>query len=351
MSDNQRRFLLGKGENLAEEAMYPRRRSNKEHPYSLEVAKRRLSRQLETAVSYFDSLPEKACPRGEVTAMMVLHPAYIAKSYWPSHLIDGDRLRCVGSRPYRIVPDKVRKSIKKIPHIVNGEEEAETVALFVAGRRDAFRSLGRELSALQPQQSEAEDIIKMELLKPMTSALRLKPIPSGDSEPLLEVVLHTDLAHPYILDGFEDYLNSIGIKWRRTLYQVDGLCFCPVRAPKERVADMAEFSFVRAVRGMPKLRNLRPITTPLRSGVQSFACQVPDADVVNRDVKAAVFDGGLPIMPDLGRWAKEHEAKGVGRALSQFQEHGLAVTSALLFGPIQSGKELARPPGLVYRQF
>ena len=346
-NDNQRRFLLGKGENLAEEVAYPRRRPKKDHVYGLDEAKRQLTAGLTAAVTYFDGLPDKACPENEVTAMMVLHPTYIAKSYWPSHLVDDEQLRSIGSRPLRLVPRKVRKTVDKVSKVVDGEDETETVALFVAGSREAFRGVLAALPNFQSDHPAAEDLIKIEALSPMTPELRLKPIPAADAEPLLEVVLHSDLDHPAILEGFAEYLKSIDVKWKKAYYQVDGLCFCPVRAPRERVKAIAQYSFVRAVRGMPKLRSLRPISVPLRSGIAPFPCQLPDADPVNQDVKAAIFDGGLPVQPDLSRWVKHHEAKGIGKPRAQFLEHGLAVTSSVLFGPIVDGAALGRPPGLV----
>ncbi len=347
MADNQRRFLLGKGENLAEMLVYPRRSIKKEPVYGLDVAKSQLSAGLAAAVSYFDALPEKACPENEVTAMMVLHPTYIAKTYWPSRLVDDEHLRSVGSRPLRLIPRKVRKTVDNVSQVVDGDQQIETVALFLAGSREAFHGMLSELPSIQADQPVAEDLIKIEALRPMTPEFRLKPIPADDPEPLLEVVLHSDLDHPAILEGFAEYLKSIDIKWTKAYYQVDGLCFCPVRAPKERINAIAEYSFVRAVRGMPRLRSLRPVSVPLRSGTVPFLCQLPDADPVNQDVKAAIFDGGLPAQPDLSRWVKHHEAEGLGQPRPQYVEHGLAVTSSMLFGPITNGGALERPPGLI----
>lgn len=347
MAANERRFLLGKGENLAEAVDYPRHPSKKEPVYGLEEAKKHISAEIKAAVSYFDSLPDVACPGNEVTAMVVLHPTYIAKSYWPSHLVDDEHLRSVGSRPLRAVPRKVRKTVDGKRVIVDGEKEEETVALFVAGRRQTFRSILAGLPALQAGQPEANDLIKLESLRPMTSQRRLKPFPVNEPELLLEVVLHADRDHPYVLAGFSKYLASIGVKSPKAFYQVDGLCFCPVRAPRNRVADVAEFSFVRVVRGMPKLRSLRPVTVPLRSGAQSFPCQLPDLDALNPEVRAVVFDGGLPAAPDLGRWVRGYDAKGLGRSRPDYVKHGLAVTSAVLFGHIEAGRPPERPPGLV----
>jgi subtilase family protein len=345
MTENTRRFLLGKGENLAEEKAYPRRRLKKDPVYGLDVAKQSFAAGLAQAVEYFEDLPDKACPENEVTAMMVLHPTYIAKSYWPLHLIDDDHLRSVGSKPTRLVPRKVRKTVDRVSKTVDGEEEVETVALFVAGDRDTFRGMLDALPGVQADQPQAKDLIKVESFLPMTPQLRLKPIPVDDPEPLLEVVLHAD--YQYILDGFAEYLKSIGVNWRKACYPVEGLCFCPVRAPEERIGAIADYSFVRAIRGMPKLRSLRPISVPVRSGGASFRCQLPDADALNQDVKAAVFDGGLPPQPDLSRWVKHHVAKGLGKPHPQFLEHGLAVTSSVLFGPLGNGGPLDRPPGRV----
>jgi len=347
MPPNDRRFLLGKGENLAEEVDFPRRPYKKEPVYGLDEAKKHISAELQIAVSYFDSLPDVACPKDEATAMVVLHPTYIAKSYWPSHLVDDRNLRSVGSRPLRAVPRKVRKTIDRKSRVVDGQVEAETVALYVAGSRETFRKILEQLPNLQADQPKADDLIKVESLRPMTSQMRLKPFPKKDPMPLLEVVLHADRDHPYILAGFGEYLKAIGVDWTRAFYQVDGLCFCPVRAPRSQVRRIGEFSFVRAVRGMPKLRSLRPITVPLRSGTEPFACQLPDVDAVNPDVRAAVFDGGMPSRPDLGRWVRHHDAKGVARSKPQFLEHGLGVTSAVLFGPIAMGAPMERPLGLV----
>jgi len=151
---NQRRFLLGKGETLAENVAPPKRQMDKAHVYGLGDAKAHLSAELLAAVSYFDTLPDKACPDNEVTAMMVLHPGYIAKSYWPSRLIDNDILRSVGSKPLRLVPRKIRKTINKVLGIVEGEKKVETVAMFVAGSREAFHGILKELptvTAGQPQ--------------------------------------------------------------------------------------------------------------------------------------------------------------------------------------------------------
>jgi hypothetical protein len=65
--------------------------------------------------------------------------------------------------------------------------------------------------------------------------------------------------------------------------------------------------------------------------------------VVAPDLRAAVFDGGLPEDHPLTSWATAIDAPGVGPAHTEFETHGIGVTSALLFGHIDPKKPLKAP--------
>jgi hypothetical protein len=66
-------------------------------------------------------------------------------------------------------------------------------------------------------------------------------------------------------------------------------------------------------------------------------------DAVAPDLSVAIFDGGLPNDHGLERWVTQHDAPGVGAPVATGQRHGLAVTSAFLFGPLTQGEPLPRP--------
>jgi hypothetical protein len=118
------------------------------------------------------------------------------------------------------------------------------------------------------------------------------------------------------------------------------LASLPVRISKQRIEDVAQFSFVRVARSMPTLRPFRP---DIMRSDSSFLVKLPTADCRGDKRRAVVFDGGIPDSVDLSRWVKLIDADGVGPASRDFQEHGLAVTSALLFGPLDRTSPAERP--------
>jgi len=60
-------------------------------------------------------------------------------------------------------------------------------------------------------------------------------------------------------------------------------------------------------------------------------------------VRAVIFDGGVPQESGLDAWVTASDGDGVTASKPEFLEHGLAVTSALLFGPLQAGTPAPRP--------
>ena len=139
--------------------------------------------------------------------------------------------------------------------------------------------------------------------------------------------------------------SIIDVGLDRRLY-VGGLCFLPVRVHHSALRQLAEFSYLRVARKMPRLRTLRPAIRSW-SGPSSFNCTLPAETAVDPGLHAAVFDGGLPNLPSMTRWVTAHDATGVGVAINDYLHHGAAVTSALLFGSLRRGKQARRPYSVV----
>lgn len=118
------------------------------------------------------------------------------------------------------------------------------------------------------------------------------------------------------------------------------LSFLPVRLTADITEGVAGFSFVRAIRPMPRMRSV--LRSPARS--LSFSTQLPDVDAVSSE-RAVIFDGGLPadVAPKLTRWVNVIEPGGIGPSDPESLLHGLAVTSSFLFGPLKKGKIIHRP--------
>jgi hypothetical protein len=331
-------FLIGYGERLASDMAAPVAGAAKKHPYSFAEARQYLAPKVRETTRTLDALPDQLCPRDQTVALVTLHPTYLAKSYYPAELLKAYGLETVGSRAREVSP---RKWTKKKP-----PESAVTSELFVAGSRRHFRDLAAGIGRLNETSDGAVDLIKIEDFRVQPAEEKLKPLRSKEKEPLLEVVLHAQPVREdaYILEGFETYLDTFGIKLNLDTrrFFAEGLCFLPLRVPRDIAAEVVKYSFLRLAREMPRLRQFRPVTraTP---GFAPFACRLPTEGAIDNDLRVAVFDGGVRADANLDRWVSRKKTKNLGDPVLEFQNHGTAVTSALLFGPLQDGVTADRP--------
>ena len=258
---------------------------------------------------------------------MTLHPAYLAKSYSPIGFLAAVGLQAIGSRTARIVP---RKSLK----IEQDDRRSITTDLFVAGPRHQFRAFAQEIAGWVESSDGSQDLIKIEDFRAPRFDEVIKPIRSASPKPLMEVILHgAGMPSDFVLDGFRHYLDAIGVQVdldRRLTAST--LFFLPVRVPRALMPELARFSFLRMAREMPALRLLRPRNRLIFPAAPSTPCSLPFEGPLAPDVRVAVFDGGLPETPDLTAWTQRLDAPGVGPAVTEFLNHGLAVTSALFSG-------------------
>ncbi len=328
----EQNFLLGQGERLTEPVSVPSGGGAKKPPYDFPTAQARIKNRLEVASREFAELPQDACPQDEVVAVLTLHPRYLSKSDFPQDLLNAIDLRPVGSRTRKIVPDSW--GTKEHPDLAIAED------IFVAGKKESFFEWTSQISEWTARLSGAVALTYVEDLSAFMAEDKLRGIPEDREDAMLEIVLHND-GNSRIIEAYYAYargLDSEPIVNKRR--DVKGLTFLPVRAPTRIAADLAKFSFVRVARGMPTLRPLQP--TMVRS-TRSFPVVLPEDPPLNSEVRAVVFDGGLPSSVDLSPWVDHHEPLGIGNAVPGLQEHGLAVTSALLFGPLHNGEPLPRP--------
>ena len=99
------RYLIGRAELLTYPIEAPKKKpGSKAHPYTFSDARQVLLPAIESANTVFQTLPAKACVDDLAVASLVLHPAYLAKSFFPKLLLDQVGLSSVGSRTRRIKP-------------------------------------------------------------------------------------------------------------------------------------------------------------------------------------------------------------------------------------------------------
>ena len=331
-------YLIGYGERLASDMAAPIGGAPKKHPYTFSEAHKRLMPRIHTAFDELSQLPDEVCPGDQAVALVTLHPTYVAKSYYPAELLRTYRLETIGSRSRAVSPEK---STRKKP-----VESAVTSELFVAGTRANFKDFVAGVDRMSSSAPAAGDLIKIEDFRVQSAEEKLKPFRSDDEEPLLEVVLHAQPVRQdaFILDGFEAYLRSLDIEPNldQRRFFAEGLCFLPLRVPRGVAQEVVKYSFLRIAREMPRLRQFRPLARAT-SGFSSFACRLPKEGAVDPDIRVAVFDGGVKADAKLDPWVARKKTKNLGDPVPAFQNHGTAVTSALLFGPLQDGVTAERP--------
>jgi hypothetical protein len=330
------RYLIGRGEQLTY-AIDPPPKSPREknRPYSLAEAQAAVLPQVERAIDAFGQLPGPACPDDIVVARLQLHPAFIAKSYYPKNFLDHAGLAGLGSRTVKVKPRTLGS--KTAP------PAQETTELFVGGRRSALAELPSYIRSLRAGNPEALQFAQTEAFAPMAPADRLR---GGRVRPreTFEAVLHIPPTYDAqrVRAWFAAYSRSLGFTVAEDLdFEVGRLLFLAVAGPSDHRQQLAKFTLLRVLRVMPKLRSLRPLPrgAPLRVG-----CQLPSAEPLSPETRVAILDGGLPARHALQRYVRRYQRSDPDADdRDDLLEHGLAVTSAFLFGPIVPDGDAPRP--------
>ena len=212
------------------------------------------------------------------------------------------------------------------------------------GPRSAFRAWRSGLPNWKADIPGGVELTTIEQVAAPTVRDKIKgKIPkSGDM--VFEVVLHTDgnLGETRVVPRFRDYLASLGVEQEvGHRFYAGGLCFVELNAPAELAEKIAIFTPVRALRQMPRLRMMRPTFRASRVPMQ--AMQLPFEEPMDSNIRAAIFDGGVPKGHPLSTWAKPIDSAGVGATMTALQKHGVAVTSAFLFGHIDPTRPISKP--------
>lgn len=323
-------FLLANGERLTEPVDVPSSPNDKQPPYDFDEARNRVASMLSSTMDELDALPALACPHNQAVFRMTLHPEYLAKSYFPGGIMATARLRTVGSRLIEVIPDRRSKGRKP--------ELAPALDLYVAGERSAIRHWSQSIGTWSIDERAAEELARIEAINPLDVQSRTS-LAYGEpgKASWFEIVLHTEDGgvDDYVVSGFKEYLGSLDIEsdLDRRFY-VGGLCFVRMRTTPERIAEVAQYSFLRVARRMPKLR-MQPMR--ITSKAERRSVSLPDEPSINTDVRVAVFDGGLRPNSPLERWTDVYEFEGA-TAIDECMDHGETVTSALLFGSLPEGE-------------
>lgn len=330
------RFIIGRGELLTFDIPPPPSGGDKARPYSLDEARAHLIPQVLDTLKAVNALSDAACPDGYAVARMDLHPTFIAKSHFPRALLRAAGLTSVGSKTVRTAP---RKDVRK-----TAPETSDGTRLFVAGKRDSFARLPGLIAELTEGTPQALQFAQFEDIEVMRPEDRIRKGLPDSAKDVFEVGLHLlpDDNALRTQTAFVAYAEKCDFHVHTELaIPVGGMLFLPVRGPVAGLQKLARFTLMRVVRPMPPLRSFRPL---MRGTPLSIPFKVPTSEPLSNEPKVAVLDGGLPTDHVLGRFIDKYvKSDPHGADVPLCLDHGLGVTSALLFGPLEPNQEAARP--------
>ena len=326
-------FLLGNGERLTEGVKIKKSGGDKNPPYEWHTAKNQVRNWLNHAVEEFEKIPNEASPEGNVSAIITMHPRYTSKSDFPKQLFDAVGIRAVGGRSKKIKP--------KSWGIDTHPEDAITDEIFVIGSRQDFNNWANNVTSWSEDYKCSFELTHLEEIKAFSVEDKIKVITNEPSISLFEFVLHEG-SDSKVLKQFEDFAIKKNAKVvPEKIKYVGSLAFVPVYTSSEIANHLAQFTYVRVLRSMPQLRTLTPSTQ--KQLIQNEV-ELPNEEEIEPNLRVAIFDGGIPKESPITQWVNLIEPNGIGREDEEFLEHGLGVTSALLFGSLDINNEKVSRP-------
>jgi hypothetical protein len=332
----QTNFLIGRGEMLTYVIPPPGGGGSKAEVYTLNEARNRLLPQAQITSNAFNALPAIACPQNFVVARLAMYPSFIAKSFFPAGLLRSNDLTSVGSRTVIIKPEKWSK--KEPPRM------SSTTELLVAGRRESFSALDKWIQGMASNDSAARDLMRLERITEFTADERLLKTGTA-TQRFFEVGLHMlpNQNSDFIKSAFQTYAKQLDIQVHVKLnFAAGNLWFVPLEGKADAMKRLAMFSFVRVLRPVPLLRGFRPVS---RSTGPLTSCTLPIEQPLSSEPRVAIMDGGLPSQHPIASHTLNSYKKIDTTANDDPDsvEHGLAVTSAFLYGPLPPNGTAHRP--------
>lgn len=316
-------FLLGNGEILTTPVKISRFGQPKNPPYTLQEAKTRFFQGVNQAQTYFDLLPKEACPNGKIVASVTLHPRYISKSDYPKDLFSYIGAQAIGSKTTNVTPQKW--GIKNHPQATLTEQ------IFISAPKSDWGTITNKINITNASIIDNQ-IMSIENIDAFKASNKLKSMPVDKNDLFLEIVLHNQEKN--VIELFEAYSKSLNsIPLMHKLIKVNGLTFIPLYIDSKNIENLAEFSFVRAVRCMP---SLRPLPSNILRNNLASKVHFENLTPLDNTINVAIFDGGVEESNVISECMEHIEPKGISNIDHTFSKHGLGVTSALLFGNLDS---------------
>lgn len=315
-------FIIGYGETLTDVVTVKNGSGDKKHPYSIIYGRKRLASNLAKIITDIDSKSEDTCANNEVVVQFIQHPSYLAKTYYPRKMFKKFGMKDIGSKSLSISPEKW--GISKPP------ASGLTSCIYVSGTKNQYKNMLENLKNGVIEDNILELIRTIERVELLDAKEKIKHLDIKPKVNRLEVVIHASSEDKEIISSFRKYVNKIG-----GIYEVEkeknvgGLTFVPVIIDRGKEEVLAEFSHLRVLRSVPKLRINKPdvIRQILKEHIE-----LPKDFKLSEKFKVCVFDGGIGTTHLLENLITEIIPDDVKSSHPSYLSHGSEVCSTYLFG-------------------
>lgn len=321
MSDNNRRPILGHGENLVEAFSKSSGFGKKSYPRSYEDAVNLVSTKLKTLKTDISKIPLNKRVDKVVVAVK-LHESFLAKSYTPDAFFRNLEYENIGSRKWITESGKesklnfVKIDPKEIDNNINELREFDT---------DSFKN----------------DLRKIEDISLLDSEDIVLGFEHDWEMGRVELVLHPFEDTELVLEKLFNLLNYSEEERERIKYKKyeNGPLFVSLSISKEKLTDIGTFN---------PLRTAHPLKIEINTfNEEPFPTKVKKPEVSFRPSKRiGIIDGGVDLSnPFFAPFVSQtFEISDLGS--EKFLKHGSNVTSIALYGDLfdkENGEELSAP--------
>ncbi|ALM65546.1 MULTISPECIES: S8 family peptidase [Vibrio] len=329
-------YLIGRAEVLASLTPAPKMKFDRTPLYSISESKARLEPQLKNVCDELSKMPSELCPNDLSVTRMTLHPSFIAKGHFPKKFLRQMGVQSIGSTSSNVKPDRWTR--------VGEPEKSPSTSLYLSGKRQDILEFSQKLSQYNDESPAAEDLEKIWSIEVIDAESKIKKGLPQSVQGYFEVGLQLLPGHhsSTIKKEFVKLANKYEYECRVDLgFDVSNLWFLPIIGKESHLKELAKFSFVRVVRPVPAMRSFRPI---VRANSLGSGVNLPKEPPYAADVKVAILDGGLPKLSAVQPWVQNYRLSNEEAAdLDGGPDHGLGVTSAFLFGPLDPEDTVPRP--------
>lgn len=320
-------YILYNGENLVHKAK-PKKIPGgpRQEVYTYEESAERLYHQLEALLQYISQLPKEATPQEKVIFSLYVHPAYIAKSYFPSEILKYISASTVGSKAAKIEPTK------QLPK----QEKTLTTQFYILVTKSNIEKLKNDIFSFEKKEHQ-KDIQTIESITPFYESDKIKFSDTNNATNEYEIVFHASNTpeDSYILREFNTYNNLIGNRLTyKFVNNIDGLTFVYTTINADLIEKIASYTFIRAIRKAPTIRD---ISQHFPHTILKKELSI-DKNQIDKNIKVAIFDGGFDRNSFMNEFVDYRDMSG--NKDIRYISHGHAVTSAYLFGSIKEDKIL-----------